>query len=91
MIVREHSPLSLRTSAKKRSKPGYIQMRAKSFPNQLGQISESAAPAFASTRPHYQGIALADDIIVLDHQGKRIPRPEYASLSIDQLPQFKKG
>ncbi len=91
MIVREHSTFSLRTSAKKRNKPRFFQLHARSFRSKWRQTTESRSAEFTSPRPLYQGIAFTDDIIMVDRQGKRIPPPEYASLSIDQLPQFKKG
>ena len=37
------------------------------------------------------GVELTDDVVILDRQGHRVPRPHYATLRIDQLPQFKKG
>lgn len=35
------------------------------------------------------GVELTDDVWVLDKQGRRIPPPAYAVLTIDKLPRFQ--
>lgn len=36
------------------------------------------------------GVELTDDVIIIGQNEQRVPPPDYATLRIDQLPQFRK-
>lgn len=38
-----------------------------------------------------RSVEITDDVIIVDRHGRRVPPPSYATLRIDQLPEFKKG
>lgn len=54
-------------------------------------LGSHLAKAPVLTVPVQHSVELVDDVVVLDEKGQRTPRPAYAVLRIDQLPQFKKG
>ena len=54
-------------------------------------LGRHPAKALVLTVSAQHSIDLIDDVVVLDKKGQRVPRPAYAMLRIDQLPQFKKG
>lgn len=54
-------------------------------PHKLSPVSHCAA---AHQR---RNVEITDDVIIVDRHGRRVPPPNYATLRIDQLPQFKKG
>ena len=43
-----------------------------------------------ASRRQTHGVELTDDVIIIGQDGRRVPTPGYATLRIDQMPQFSK-
>ena len=64
----------------------HSRLRDRTLRHHLGKFSK---PSTGNSAKH--SVELTDDVIVIGRDGRRVSAPTYATLRIDQLPQFRKS
>lgn len=84
--------LTIRALFKRKSVAiSHVGLRNRTLQNHHGK-PHNLSPASRYVMAHQRrSVEITDDIIIVDRHGHRVPLPSYATLRIDQLPEFKKG
>lgn len=70
------------TLSMQKSGLAHAELREQSFHLRYGRLHKQR---------HSPCVELADDVILLDKHGHRVPTPDYAKVPIDKLPRFQKN
>ena len=65
-------------------------LRSLSLQYHPGKMYNHAHAWQTASHGQTHGVELTDDVIIIGHDGRRVPTPDYATLRIDQLPHFCK-
>ena len=65
-------------------------LRSSSLQYRPGKVYNSAHAWQTANQRQTHAVELTDDVIIIGRNGQRVSLPDYATLRIDQLPQFRK-
>ena len=67
------------------------ELRSQTLRHHPGKLSKPLVSWQSSSDHQQHGVELTDDVVIRDPAGRRVPVPAYATLRIDQFPQFRKS